>query len=626
MGVERRLAAILATDVVGYTRLMEEDEAGTLAVLKNHRAELIDPTIAEQKGRIVKLIGDGMLAEFPSVVAAVECAVTIQRTMSERNAEVPEDRQIRLRVGINLGDVIVDEDDIYGDGVNVAARLESLADPGGICISERVFEDVHGKLDCGFEYLGEQQVKNIERPIPAYRVLMDADAGTTRRVRPKTRGRRTVAFAVLAAAVVVVAGLGTWLALMQAREPPPEATLQSGLALPDRPSIAILPFNNMSGDPEQEYFSDGMTEDLITDLSKVSGLFVIARNSSFAYKGRSVDLREVGRELGVRYILEGSIRKVGGSVRINAQLIDSTTGGHIWAERFDRDIEDVFALQDEVTQQIVSALAVTLNPEEQQRFERKNKIDPKAYDLFLRGLERLRRFTPETNVEARAFFHEAMMVDPRFARAVSNIGFTYAMDVFIGGDVDRDENLRLAERYAEAAVKLDDTVPAVLFGISFIYERLQRFDEAVETAQRAVELDTNYADGYAQLAAALIQAGRAQEGLEAIQTAMRLNPQRPSFYLDILARAHFMDGRYEEAVELYAQVAEVNPGFMSAHRGLAASYAHLGRIEDAEWEAAEILALQPDFSLKKEEAINTFKRKEDMDRYIEGLRKAGLPE
>jgi adenylate cyclase len=580
--------------------------------------------IAQHGGRIVKLTGDGTLAEFTSVVAAVECAAAIQRGMAERNAEVPEDRRITLRIGINIGDVIVDGDDIYGDGVNVAARLEPMADPGGICVSDRVFEEVDGKLECGFEFLGEQRVKNIERPIRAYKVV--AGKGTATRVRMRPRRKRGRALALAALAAAVLAGLGAWLALRHTGEPPQVAADPSAMPLPDRPSIAILPFNNMSGDPDQEYFSDGMTEDLITDLSKVSGLFVIARNSSFAYKGRQVDLREVGRELGVRYILEGSVRRAGDRVRINAQLIDSTTGGHVWAERFDRSMADVFALQDEVTQKIVSALAVRLDPEEQRRLDRKLEIDPEAYDLFLRGIERLRRFTPQTNAEARGFFHQAMMVDPRYARAVSGVGFTYAMDVFLGAKVDRQETLGMAERYATAAAKLDDGEPAVWFGISFIYERLHRFDESIEAARRSVEIDINYADGYAQLASALLQAGRPEEGLEAVQTAMRRNPGRPFFYLDVLARAHFMLEAYEQAASAYEEVVQSNPGFISGHRGLAASYAHLGRTDDAEWEASEILALQPDFSLRKERETNAFRREEDMARYIEGLRKAGLPE
>jgi len=626
-GLERRLTTILAADVVGYSRMMATDERNTIDQLKAHRSELIEPKIAEHHGRVVKLMGDGTLMEFASVVDAVSFAVEVQRAVASRNAGVPQDRQVWYRIGINIGDIIVEDDDIYGDGINVAARLEGLAEPGGICVSRNVFDEVKAKVDVGFEDLGPREVKNLPEPVQVFKALLDSDASLPIAQVASGSKRPLVRLSLAVGLVVVLAAAAgaLWLRPWQS-DPQPAQVADPALPLPDRPSIAVLPFNNMSGDPAQEYFSDGITEDLITDLSKVSGLFVIARNSSFAYKDRPLDLRQVGRDLGVRYILEGSIRKDGGRVRINAQLIDSHSGGHVWAERFDRKIEDVFALQDEVTQQIVSALSVTLDAEEKERLGRAAEIHPEAYDLFLRGLERLRRFTPQTNDEARGFFQQAIVTDPRFARAVSGIGFSYAMDVFLGAEVEREQTLAKAERYATAAQKLDDTVPAVHFGISFIHERRKRFDDAVAAARRAVELDTNYADGYAQLASALIQAGHPEEGLEAIETAIRLNPARPFFYLDVLGRANFMLGRYAESAKIYEQVVQTNPAFLSGHRGLAAAYAYIGRIEDAEWEAAEILALQPDFSLRQERLSSAFKRQEDMERYIEGLRMAGLPE
>jgi TolB-like protein/DNA-binding SARP family transcriptional activator/Tfp pilus assembly protein PilF len=461
--------------------------------------------------------------------------------------------------------------------------------------------------------------EEIRRQAPAPRIA------SAPRERAEGRSGRSTVLATLAAVLLAVVGIGGWF-MLRDTPAPREAAARPGLALPDRPSIAVLPFNNLSGDPAQEYFSDGITEDLITDLSKVSGLFVIARNSSFAYKGRSLDLRAVGRELGVRYLLEGSVRKAGGRIRINAQFIDTETGGHVWAERFDQKLEDVFALQDEVTQKIVSALAVKLKPSEEQRLSRKTKIHPEAYDLFLRGLRRLRRFTPETNVEARDFFHEAMMADPRYARAIAAIGLSHAMDVFLGAKVDREKTLSLAERYTTAALKIDDSVPAVHFGVSFVNQRLKRFDRAIQAARRAIDIDTNYADGHAQLATALVRAGRPEEALEAIETALRLNPQRPFFYLNNLGSAHFMLGRYDEAARIFEGIIGNNPGFMAAHRWLAACYAHLGEQEKAEWEAGEVLTLQPDFTLREERETNAFRRKEDMERYIGGLRKAGLPE
>ncbi len=620
-GVNRKLTAILYADVVDYSRLTGIDEEGTHRTLSAY-LDVITKAVEGEGGTVVHFAGDAVLADFPSVVVAMSCALAVQRDLGARNAEIPDDSKLQFRIGINLGDVIVDRNDIYGDGVNIAARLESLADPGGICISDRVFQDVEGKFNCGFEFLGQQQVKNIERPVPTYRVVLDGQSST--RAKSGSKRRRKAAVTAIVAVTAILGGLGVWQTLqMEPAQPEPK---QTGLALPDKPSIAVMAFNNLSGDPEQEYFSDGMTEDIITDLSKVSGLFVIARNSSFAYKGRAVNLSDVGRELGVRYILEGSVRKAGGRIRINAQLIDTTTGGHVWAERFDREVADIFTLQDEVTRKIVSALAVKLKPEEQKRLTRKIVIDPAAYDLFLRGLEPLRRFTPETNVEARDFFHQAMITDPRYARAISAIGLTYAMDVFLGADVDTTETLQKAERFVTAAVKLDDTIPQVFFALGGVYTRQKRFDDAVAASRRAIELDTNYADGYAQLAGTLIQAGQPEEGLEAVRKAIRLNPDLPFFYLDLVGRANFMLGRYDDAAKAYAKVVERNPAFLSAHRGLAASYAYLGKMDEAEWQANEVLALQPDFSLEKELLSNPFKRPEDTKRYIEGLRRAGLPE
>ena len=384
--VQRRLAAILAVDVVGYSRLMGDDEAGTLAALKAHRREFITPKTAEHGGRIVKLMGDGALVEFASVVDAVECAVALQHGLSERNADTPEDRRIVFRIGVNLGDVIIDGDDIYGDGVNVAARLEGLAQPGTICISRTVFDHVKGKVELGFEDLGEHRVKNITDPVHAYRVLTGPDdAGKLiGRAKPKPPPWKRPAIATGFAILVAIAGMGIWL---RASSPAIEQASVAEMAfpLPDKPSIAVLPFANMSDDPDQEYFAQGITDDLITDLSNVSGLFVISRNSTFGYKDKAVKIRQVAEELGVRYVLEGSVRRVGDEVRINAQLIDALTGGHVWADRYDRNLEDIFAIQDEVVDEVVSALSVELESGEQNRLNRTYALSPESYDLFLRA-------------------------------------------------------------------------------------------------------------------------------------------------------------------------------------------------------------------------------------------------
>jgi adenylate cyclase len=368
--VQRRLAAILAADVVGYSRLMGEDEIGTLTALKQHRAALIDPTIAEHQGRIVKLMGDGVLVEFGSVVDAVECAVSIQRGMIERNVDTPDNKRITFRIGVNLGDIIIDDDDIYGDGVNVAARLEGLSQPGGICVSEKVFAEVRTKLETSFEDLGPQQVKNIAEPVRAYRVMPD-------------------------------------------RVPTVPST--ATLPLPDKPSIAVLPFDNMSNDPEQEYFSDGLVEDLITDISKISGLHVVSRNSSFAFKGQAINVKDIAGRLGVRNILEGSVRKMGSKLRINAQLIDAAIDGHIWAERYDGDMENIFEFQDDIREQIVSALQVSLTPTDHTHTERKLTESVEAYDLFLKGRANLYLFTPDHLPEAIKCLNEAIAIDPKCA-------------------------------------------------------------------------------------------------------------------------------------------------------------------------------------------------------------------
>ena len=380
---QRRLAAVFVADVVAYSRLMAADEAGTLAALKAHRKELIDPTTAEHGGRIVKLMGDGALVEFASVVDAVECAVAVQRGMAERNHGIPEDRRIVFRIGINLGDIILDGDDIYGDGVNLAARLEGLAEPGGICISNSAREQVLGKVPLSFADLGEQRVKNIERPVRVYCVVMD----------------------------------GT-----------PAAATAASPEPPDKTSIAVLPFTNMSGDPEQEYFADGISEDIITALSKISQLFVIARNSSFTFKGKSVRIQEVSSDLGVRYVLEGSVRKAGNRVRITSQLIDGETGGHLWAERFDRDLTDIFAMQDEVTREIVTALALKLTEGDRQRLTREHTDNMEAYDCFLRGREQLWRLTAETNAQARTLLERAVELDPNFASAFAYLAAVHLVD------------------------------------------------------------------------------------------------------------------------------------------------------------------------------------------------------
>ena len=623
--MERKLTAILAADVVGYSRLMEIDEAGTLAALKSHRADLIDPEIAKWRGRIVKLMGDGALVEFASVVNAVSCALAIQEGIAGRNESLPEDRRIAFRIGVHLGDVMIEGDDIYGDGVNVAARLEGLAEPGGICISQQAFDQVETKLDLAYEDLGEQRVKNLARPVRTYRLRSGGEV-SPEPVATKRRGlsvNQIIGSAVVVLFIVAGLMLGWWQPWVSEEEP--ASVEHMALPLPDKPSIAVLPFTNLSNEPSEQYFADGMTEDLITDLSKVSGLFVIARNSVFTYKGRAVKIQQVAEELGVRYVLEGSVRRAGGQVRINAQLIDATTGGHLWAERYDGTLDDVFALQDEVSRKIVSALAVTLTPDEQQR-SNQAQASPEAYDLLLRGLERFRRFTREANVEAREYFERAVEVDPDFARAHADIALTHAEDIFHGWSESPERSSRLALEKAQYALTLDDNSRVAHFALAFTYLNMMRYDEALAANQRVLELNPNHAEGHAQRGLILSHVGRPAEALEAIRIAMRLDPRHPFFYVWILGQAQFLLKQTEEAIAQFEKSIESNPDFAIGHLMLASAYAHVGRIEDAQWEAEEILVLLPDFTLTAEREKAAYKDPAHLEYYLEGLRKAGLPE
>ena len=476
--MERRLSAILAADVVGYSRLMGANEVGTLTSLKLHRSELIDPTIAEHHGRIVKLTGDGMLIEFPSVVNAVECAAEIQREMPVRNSDVAGERRIEFRIGVNLGDVIVDDDDIFGDGVNVAARLESVAQPGGIAVSQSVRDNVGNRLDLIFEDIGEQQLKNIEFPVRVYNVLL-GDSQT----RPKSK--------------------------------PDE------VADADKPSIAVLPFNNMSGDPEQEYFSDGISEDIITDLSKISGLFVIGRNTSFGYKGMSPQLQKVAADLGVKYLLEGSVRKAGERVRVNAQLIDGVNGGHLWADRYDRDLTDIFAIQDEITQSIVEQLKIRLLPKEKKAITQAPTANVEAYNYYLKGRQFSHNFTKASLFLGREMFAKAVEVDPNYARA-------YA------GMASCDSRLKT---WHKVAIDLDEILSA---------------------AAKALELDPNLGEAYAAQGEALNASMRKDEAEVAFERALELDPNNFEAHL-FYARFCVTQGKLDQAAEHYLRALEIRP-------------------------------------------------------------------
>jgi len=583
--VNRKLAAILAADVVGYSRLMGADEAGTLTALKHHRQAVFDPAVAAHNGRIVKLIGDGTIVEFGSVVDAVNCALSVQRSGDLTPDETPPQPKIILRIGINLGDVIIEGDDIYGDGVNIAARLEPLAEPGGICVSSIVNESIGNRIDAHFQDGGDISVKNIDRPI---RVWKWHPTGTS----------------------------------ISAAKPDAAKAATNGATA----SIAILPFTNMSGDPEQEYFSDGITEDIITDLSKIAGLTVIARNSSFTYKGRAVDVRAVGRELGARSVLEGSIRRAGNRVRITAQLIDATSGGHLWADRYDRDLTDIFEVQDDVTQRIVAALKVTLSPAEKAQRSDIGTSSIDAYDYSLRGREFLlgnpkNRGTFE---QAKASFLKAIELDPNFAQAYAGLGFAYMFDYQNRWSDDPDGSLPLAKRYAEEAIEKNPKLPLARAVAAVTATFNGDLDRAQSQIGLALSLNPNLAMAYNIAGSIRMYAGQPLEAIPVIERAMRLDPAANTQYLHFLGMANLLAGKYETAVALFKQRIALVPGTDFSRSALASALGHLGEIDEAHRVWRELKEINPKYSFSEHLSRLPFKREEDARRLGDGLQKAGL--
>jgi adenylate cyclase len=555
--VKRKLAAILAADIAGYSRLMGADEAGTLARLKEYRRELIDPKNKKYRGRVVKTTGDGILIEFPSVVDAVSCSIEVQQGMRERNADVPTEERIEFRIGINLGDVIIEGRDLYGDGVNIAARLEGLAEPGGICISQTVLNHARGKIALEVDDLGERALKNIAKPIHVYRVLLNS----------------------------------SWEHLT-CRSP------DHALALPDKPSIAVLPFQNMSGDPEQEYFTDGMVEEIITGLSRMHWLFVIARNSSFAYKGKSPDIRQVGRELGVRYVLEGSVRKAANRLRITGQLIDAATGAHLWADRFDGGIEDVFELQDHVTSRVIGAIAPKLEQAEIERVKRKRPENLGAYDLVLRALPHVYTSMPDGAAKALGHLDRALEMEPDYALAHGLAAWAHEIVFARGGG--RDESRLGAVRHAHAAIAngRDDAIALTLGGFVMGLVAHDR-DAARQALEAALALSPSCALAYILGSVVMEYAGEADRGVEWGESAIRLSPFDPMNYAAwfSIALGRLARGEYEMAAEAAQKTFQANPYWSYAHFMLAATHARLGRLDAAKSASARVLELQPSFTI-----------------------------
>jgi TolB-like protein/class 3 adenylate cyclase len=585
--VDRRLAAILAGDIAGYSQLMGAEEEGTLRQLKAHRKELVDPKITEHRGRIVKTTGDGMLVEFVSVVDAVRCAVDIQRGMADRNTGVSAQSRIQFRIGINVGDIISDDNDIYGDGVNVAARLEGLAEPGGIMVSRNVYDQVRDKLSFGFEDMGEQTVKNIARPIGVHRVSLVENA-----------------------APVIVNSAA--------------ATSKTEPSTADRPSIAVLPFANMSGDPEQEYFADGISEDLITGLSKLRWFFVIARNSSFTYKGKAVDIKRVARELGVRYVLEGSVRKGGNRVRITAQLIDAATNNHIWADRYDGEMADVFELQDEITKKVVSAIEPKLLEAEAMRSQTRSAEDLGAWDLVMHANSLLWKQTKADSEAAIAMLTKATERYPDYAPAHSMLAFALVFRAIPGG-VRGSSDMKNAVAIATKAAELDDNDPWAHLALGYAGFLMRRTEHAVAEFQRALEINPNFAAAYGYLGSALAFDGRSDEAIRHAEQALRMSPHDPqnAIFNVGLAAAHYLAGRYSEAIGCARKAVQQRSGWAPAYRIYCASLAQAGQAEEARAALDRLRELQPDISIEWIER-NIPYTPGPMAKFIEGIRKAGL--
>jgi len=577
--VTRKLMAILSADAKGYSLLMSNDEVFTIQTLKAYR-QFMSNLITHHSGHVVDSPGDNLLAEFSSAVDAVECAVEVQKKLKKENARFVEDKRLEFRIGVNIGDVVQDEDRIYGSGVNVAARIEGLSDSGGICISRGTYDQVKDKLELGFEYLGEHEVKNIKEPVRVYKVLPNTES--------------------------------------------PKPLVDKQFKLPDKPSIAVLPFDNMSGDPSQEYFSDGLTEQIINGLCKVSNLFVIARNSSFAYKGKSINVQQVGKELGVRYVLEGSVQKAEDRVRITAQLIDTTTGYHLWSENYDRDLSDIFALQDEITIKLMDIMLIKLTYGEQARLWEGGSTSIPAYDKYMRGLDCFYQLNEKDNRQAQQFFKDAISLDDSFVWPQTMLGFTHMFELLYGWSEAPIKSFQKAEEYAEKALTLNDSfdVAHILSGWIYLFKR--QHEEAIRKGETAIKLNPNGAEAHAQFGFILCLSDKTELAIKLFKRAIRLNPIPPPHYYHFVAMAYRNIGKYEKAIEWTEKALIDNPDQLSAYLTLSACYSSLNRPDEARNAVEEVLRINPNFSLKHYANTLPYKNQETTDKFVGALRKAGL--
>lgn len=588
-GTQRRLAAIVSADVVGYSRLMGADEDGTLSALRTHRSELIDPLVAEHGGRIVKTMGDGLLLEFASVVDATQWSILVQEVMARRNADVAQEKRIVFRIGINLGDIIIEGEDILGDGVNVAARIEGLADPGGICISRAARDQVRDKLNIALDDMGEVEVKNIARPIRVFRILREF-------AEPRSSGSAV--------------------------------STKAAPSLPDKPSIVVLAFDNMSRDPEQEYFSAGISEDIITDLSKISGLFVIARNSAFSYKGKTFTVPDVCRELGVRFALEGSVRKAGNRIRINAQLVDGESGGHLWAERYDRELTDIFEVQDEVTQIIVAALKVTLSESEKSLIVEGRGRNVDAHDEFLKGRDKLFGAVRDRDMfeTATACFRRAIELDPDYASPYAGLAMAYMLDFQNHWSGSHETSLDRAADFVGKAIGRDDNDSFAHYVAALIAMWNRDYERWADEADRALTINPNYAPAISARGLVYIYSGEPANAIPFIEKAMRLDPAFQQQFIHFLGTAQFVAGNYETAAELFRDRISINPSTDLSRAFLAVALGQLGRNEEAHQVWRELKEINPDYSFAAHIDRLPFRDPADAKKFSEGLRKADLPE